>query len=49
MFCTVNCVAFTSEDNEKLKGDVSKVIKPLEQDFSIWLCNITTHLVRNMV
>ena len=48
MFCTVNCVAFTSEDNEKRKGDVSKVIKPLEQDF-ICLCNITTHLVRNMV
>ena len=49
MFCTVNCVALTSEDNEKLKGDVSKVIKLLEQDCFIWLCNITTHLVRNMV
>ena len=40
---------FTSEGIDKLKGDVSKVIVLLERDCPIWLCNITTHLVRHIV
>ena len=38
---------FTSEGIEKLV--VSKVMVLIERVFPIWLCNITTHLVRHMV
>ena len=40
---------FTSKGIEILKGDISKVMVLLERDWAIWLCNITTHLVRHMV
>ena len=40
---------FTSEGIKKLEGNVSKFMVFLEQDCSIWSCNITIHLVHHMV